>query len=651
MRFLLALLFSLLLISPTSAQEIRNVTVGWGNSLRLGRWTPVFVTIEDAQPREIDLQIHGSYGEKSAALWLHQTAVAEPQPDTYCLLYPINAQPSQIEVIVSDKQTGRTLGTAAMQNDSSFSSAGRQPTRILGPNETLIGISGNIDDATSLQAQLRLAEIPTGILDPLHLPANFAGYDGISALILAAPDLDQLKPDQEQAILQWISRGANLLFIPPTSTLPAADPLVDALPCTIGVNRIIIADTDGTTPSRTKLNAREISPRPGATPFRFLDQTGYLRRLGFGKIALLPVDVSPFHFTGPHPANDFWKSILQPLTKVPAIAQPTSLPVSDIDETLIPGPNAAQSVGRGQRESDAIRHVLELMDAAKSSRTIDWRSTLVSIVAICFLLGPIDSILLMRLGQRPRNWLTIFGWIGLIASLGGYAIAREIKSSPSLATFRLVDQIDDSAVAATDIISLNSGHPQLVPLSPDKNEWWEPANQAARLFFPDRFLDATCHEDKTGCRPEWVKLNGIEPQSWYGELANLGPGLLRANLHLEQRPDHTIHLIGKLTNASSTAMTDIHVSTASGNFAIDQPLASGASIDLNQPATSDPISFSGLPADITDLSPERADRIEDLIKSGQAEVICQMPDATDVKVGLESQTHWQILRAVLSISK
>ena len=156
-------------------------------------------------PREIDLQIHGTYGEKSEALWLHQTAVAEPQPDTYCLLFPINAQLSRIEVIVSDRQTGRTLGTRVLQNDSSFSSGGRQPKRLLAPNDILIGISGNIDDAICLEAQLRRAAIPVGVLDPLHLPANFAGYDSISVLILAAPDLDQIKPDQEQAILQWIS--------------------------------------------------------------------------------------------------------------------------------------------------------------------------------------------------------------------------------------------------------------------------------------------------------------------------------------------------------------------------------------------------------------------------------------------------------------
>jgi len=292
-----------------------------------------------------------------------------------------------------------------------------------------------------------------------------------------------------------------------------------------------------------------------------------------------------------------------------------------------------------------------MMDAAKSSNAIDWRSSLLSIAAICFLLGPIDSILLMRLGQRPRNWLTIFGWIGLIASLGGYAIAREIKTSPSIATFRIVDQVDDSAIAAIDIISLNSGHPQLVPLSPDKNEWWEPANQAARLFSPDRFLDAICHEDKTGCRPEWVRLNGIEPQAWHGEAANRGPGLLRADLRLERSADHAIHLIGKLTNAATTAMTDTYILTASGNFEIGEPLAAGASVDLDQLPVSDPISFPGLPADITDLSPERADRIEELVKFGQAEVICQMPDAVDLKVGPNAQLHWQILRAVLPISK
>jgi hypothetical protein len=342
---------------------------------------------------------------------------------------------------------------------------------------------------------------------------------------------------------------------------------------------------------------------------------------------------------------------LQPLAKIPPITQPTSLEVSDADEMLVPGPNAAQSVGRGQRESDAIRHALELMGATESDRSVDWRSSFLLIAGFCFILGPIDSILLMRLGQRPRNWLTVLGWIGLIVSLSGFAIARQITPSPSISTLRLVDQVDNSIVAATDIISLNSNHPLRLPLSLDKNEWWEPANQSARLFSPDRFVDAPCHQDKTGSRPEWVTLNGIEPQSWHGESANLGPRLLLADLRLQRRSDNSSYLTGKLTNASTTLMTDIHILTASGNFQIDQALAVGTTIDLDQVPISDPISFSGLPPDITDVSPERTDRFEELVKSGRIELICQMPDALNVKTGPTQLTHWQILRAILPISK
>jgi hypothetical protein len=215
----------------------------------------------------------------------------------------------------------------------------------------------------------------------------------------------------------------------------------------------------------------------------------------------------------------------------------------------------------------------------------------------------------------------------------------------------MIDQVDNSTVAATDIVTFTATHPMRLPLTLDKSEWWEPANQAARNFSPDRFLDASCHQDKSGCRPDSVNLNGIEPQSWHGELATQGPGLVQADLRFEHRPDNSTHLLGKLTNLSTTAMTDIHILTASRNFLVLLPLAAGATINLDQLPESDPILFSGLPADVNDISPKRADRVDELVKSGRAEVICQMPDAVDVKVGPVAQAHWQILRAVLVMSK
>jgi len=339
------------------------------------------------------------------------------------------------------------------------------------------------------------------------------------------------------------------------------------------------------------------------------------------------------------------------MVKASALKEPTEINVGDADEALVPGPNAAESFGRGQRESAAIRHVLELLGATGTAGRIDWRAALIGMAGIFFLLGPVDSVILMRLGQPPRNGLTLLGWIGLIAVLAAYAIARPIQSSHTAATFRLVDQADDSIVAATDVIAVNADQPKRVGLLLDVNEWWEPANQAAREFEPNRFVDANCRQDKTGCRPEWVRLTGTEAQAWHGEAANLGPALLNAEFVLRDNKAGIAHLMGSLSNKSRTVMSDIQIVTSRGNFRLAQPLAAGATIDLDEAAGAEPISLPGLPEDVGDVAPERADRIEELVKSGQACVICQMPDAADVKIGVGAEVHWQILRAVFPLAK
>jgi hypothetical protein len=433
---------------------------------------------------------------------------------------------------------------------------------------------------------------------------------------------------------------------------------MDALPCTIGVNRAIPlpigAPAVEAKPSTTRpasLDGRELSPRPGAANLTVLNQTGYLGRLGLGKIAVLPVDLSPLEFADPAGANAFWRSLLGPMVKASALKEPTEINVGDADEALVPGPNAAESFGRGQRESAAIRHVLELLGATGTAGRIDWRATLIGLAGIFFLFGPVDSVILMRLGQPPRSGLTLLGWIGLIAALAVYAVARPIHSSPSAASFRLVDQADDSVVAATDVIAVNADEPMRVGLSLDRNEWWEPANQAAREFGSNRFVDANCRQDKTGCRPEWVRLDGSEAQAWHGEAANLGPALLNAELALRDNEPGIAHLTGRVSNKSGAVMSDIQIVTSRGNFRLAQPLAAGATIDLDESVSAEPISLVGLPEDAGDVAPERADRIEELVKSGQACVICQMPDALEVKIGPDIERHWQVLRALTPIKK
>jgi hypothetical protein len=639
-KSLLTPLILLLLVTPTFAQEIRNVTVGWGNALRLGRWEPIFITIEDPQTRAIDLQIHGSYGEKTLAMSLHQTAPASPRPTTYALLFPINAQPSRIEVIVSDLQTGKTLGYQPLQTNSNFTPAGQTPMRLLAPSDLLIGISGNVDDSLRLQADLDRAQIAAGVLDPLKLPSNFAGYDGLSILLLAAPDLTQTTADQDQAIVDWIHRGGNLVLIPGPTPLPPKSPLIDALPCTIGENQ---------TTGNSHLNARHLTPRGNASELPVLDQVGYFANVGLGKITVLPIDIAQLPLSDDASINALWKSILSPMLKVPGIGQPSELRVAEEDQNLVAGPNAAESVGRGARESRAILPLLNLLGATGSTPHPDRGGELLLLAGIFFLLGPVDSILLMRLGQHPRNALTLTGWIGLILSIGFCIAARGVHPSATVYTFRLIDQINDSTVAASDIIALNSDDPMRVNLSLDPNEFWEPANQGARTYRPDRFVDAQCREDRIGCRPEFIDLTGSEAQAWHGEATNLGSPLLKATLHIQSQNSGP-HLVGSITNLSTTILQDIQIATTAGNVHASKPIDPGVTIDLDDPLSTDPIAPDGLPTNVGDISPDRASRIDALIKSGQACIYCQMPQAPAINVGPAVAEHWQVLRAVEPIT-
>jgi hypothetical protein len=212
-----------------------------------------------------------------------------------------------------------------------------------------------------------------------------------------------------------------------------------------------------------------------------------------------------------------------------------------------------------------------------------------------------------------------------------------------------VDQVGDSIVGATDIFALKSRSPVVVPVELDKDEWWEPANQAARSLSADRFVDAECRQDRTGCRPEVVKLNGTEPQAWHGEIDGLGAAYLRADLSLSQDAGATWHLRGKLMNVGKSAMTDIFVETKSGNFRIPGSLAAAATMDVDATASGEPIALDGLANDVGDVAPGRADRVEEMVRDGMACVVCQMPEADEVKVGRGVDEHWEVLRAVVQV--
>ena len=125
------------------------------------------------------------------------------------------------------------------------------------------------------------------------------------------------------------------------------------------------------------------------------------------------------------------------------------------------------------------------------------------------------------------------------------------------------------------------------------------------------------------------------------------------NLSLARDQAGKVHLVGKLTNISTTVMSDIQIATAAGNIRVGPSLAGGASMDVDDAVGNQPIALNGLPADVGDVVAGRADCMEQLTKAGFARVYCQMPQAGGVKVvdGVEAGRHWQVLRAAVELGR
>ena len=395
--------------------------------------------------------------------------------------------------------------------------------------------------------------------------------------------------------------------------MPSRSDLVEALPCEIGVNRTI-----------ARLNGRELSPRAGAAAVTVRGQTGYERRLGLGYILVLPMDIVPVQFADAKGANAFWRSMLAGMARVPGIHEPTEMVLSDEQDILIPGPNAADSVDAGGE--NRWRFGTFWNCSGRRGRSRRW----IGMLRCCgwreffLLIGPVDSIILMRLGQRPRNWVTIVGWVGLLASVGLYVAIRPGDSPVTVRSLRVVDQVDNSAVAETDIVAVNSPSAKWVRMGLDEDEWWEPANQAARSYGPERFVDASCHEDKKGCRPEWIRLIGGEAQAWHGETVAVGGAVLRAKLRVRRDRPGNVIVSGTLTNVSKNTLSDIQIETADGNCRVGKSLGAGESMEVDEALGNQGIAMNGLPADVGDVAPDRADRVEQMVKSGFGCVYGQM---------------------------
>jgi hypothetical protein len=594
--------------SWAQGQVTLKAVYGWGHAARLGRWTCLLATVRVPTPEPIEgvLEIEGTYGT-GAVLSISQSMVVESRPRVYLLLFPLNADPTRLAVTLRDASNGKTLARQILQDPGSFTAAAQTPPVLLAADGGLVGISGDIGDATRLQSQLSQTGLMAGMLTEMTLPATAVGYEGVAALVLASPDFSQLDAEQQRAIVDWVAAGGNLVLIPPTGRIPNL--LLDRLlPCDIGENQSVAAP--GTEPS--EINGRQLQPRPGAEAISLLNSwTAWGARFGLGRVVVLPANPASMQFSSSDQVIDFWRAIFQGMVDVPGNRPITEVSVFGNQEDIMPvGPKMSDAIGRGPRETLAIRHLLDSMDAS-APRDRDWREFLLWVMGIGLLLGPLDWVVSSRVGVSPRHSVTFFGWLVLLGGSVGYAAVRWDPARREMSGISLIDQADGKVVATTDLLAVRSNKTERLPLELNPLEWWEPANQAAGNFSPNRFLDFKFQEDQEGCRPTELFLSAGEPQSLRGQTMGTGKPVIGMTLRVQNG-----FVVGTVTNLSDDPIQNMRIATASGNGEISDALAPGATIQVNCALNDTAIAMDGLPVDVFDITPDRTDRIDSLVKSG-----------------------------------
>lgn len=568
------LICGLLLLGLTapclSAQEVPeaqiDVQAGWGGHLRLQRWAPIYVTASSRRTRNVVLSVEWP-GGGDFLMHTVQYSALDRNPRTFPLLLPVRGwQLEQASFRLLDADSGKTLAVFPSDaTNSAYYGPFGQP--IQGP---LIGFSG------ARGGQLNFSDfgwdVTTGFLEPRLLPENAVGYDALNVLILNEPNLVRnnfgptaLTEAQQQAIVDWVRAGGNLILWPGDAGFPEHGPLVDILPARVG-NRVNIQlsakiiDTWKLDSSRKKLAPYRLQPKGTVDNIPLFDEplaTGFSGRVGLGRIAVFPIDLEEIRWIDSQPKKKLWKSILVEMFAFPP-DQPDATPNSGGNNYQPVQTFSSIAQQDDTRQSNTSMRVADFLGTVKGAESIGFSYVAIVLIGLMLVVGPVDWIVLKKLGRQPWTWATTTGWIALI-TLSAIFAGHIFKSGDlTYRTLQTINQVEDSTVATTNYVALYS--PRTKPYSINASDgWWQSAgvndNSAGGYKINLEF-----HQTEDGNLPEPMMVNVWSLRFLRGDTVALGPPLIKADLHFSGA-DAGITCLGTIQNLSDSPLKNLHFAT------------------------------------------------------------------------------------------
>lgn len=264
------------------------------------------------------------------------------------------------------------------------------------------------------------------------LPTEPVAYGGVSAIVIDGQWIDRLEPATNEAIREWLLSGGRLLVVNASnaslrrllgeampSGLSIAPPRETTLPAAFGGPASVVART---------LDMREWTA--AWEPLHGRPDLGIQGPAGLGWLMIASFDPDE-------------------------LAQAQRVEAMEVAWHQTLGVLIEHELNAGKQLLESSRWDMQSLDRLASSAGAAWVSQAPTVgvrafvmifamlVALAFLLGPIDRLVLRRTGMLHRWWLTALGWI-LLATVGAWLLPTKVRSGPTtVSSIRVVDGWQD----------------------------------------------------------------------------------------------------------------------------------------------------------------------------------------------------------------
>ncbi|MFI5377830.1 MAG: hypothetical protein ACHRHE_00870 [Tepidisphaerales bacterium] len=589
-----ALLLLLGAALPARADLQLSVSLGWSGAYRPAAFNPVYVTLCDPSigtPRAVTVEFTTPF-ESTYTTRVAQILPLSARPTTYIFYVHIDPFLDNDSVVIRDARSGRRLDGA------DFSHVGPMPPSPDNPSLNgmaangaagfLIGLCGERSNLSALAGQFdwtpersaderarREVPLRVGQVKASRLPDSIKGYECLDLLVLSGPDLAAIPEPAQEAIARWVRAGGRLLLWPGDSPLPENSPVLRLLPGAFGSIASVPLSADdqrrlGVEARFDKIPARSFEPAVHCTKLPLLDGRAEISMapIDLGSVGVISADFGRLAFGTTEAAARFWRPILiQVAGVVPA------------DGVRV----RSGSIFGGSRNA-AAEQVIERLGDVQGIGTFDFSYVAWMMLAFAVVVGPIDWFILRQARCPPWTWATTTGWIVLVTT-GVLYLGHVFRSGDvHYRTVRVIDQVGNHVVAASDIVGLYSPRTQNYGFIGPEEWWWSPVGfrneyryyreprAATKMvdMVQDRrgqriTLDHNADGTPAGTLPVAVwDLALFEAEA---ESASQLPAVVSADLQLSGQS----YIRGKIKNLSPATLVNIFIQTRHGELLVTRP--------------------------------------------------------------------------------